>query len=386
MNYIPYGRQEITSTDIDEVINVLKSDYLTQGPKVGELEAEIADEVCAKYGIAVNSATSALHIACLALGLGQEDYLWTSPTTFVASANCGLYCGAEIDFVDIESKTGLMSIEKLKEKLNKAEKELKLPKVIIPVHLCGTSCDMKAIKQLSKRYGFKIIEDASHAIGGEYKGIPVGSCKYSDITVFSFHPVKIITTGEGGMAMTNSSNLAEKMKLFRSHGIVKDESCFKQVSPGPWHYEQQQIGFNYRMNDIQASLGISQVKRLKNIVKARNIQRTKYIEKLRNCPLNILDVPDNVNSSVHLVVARLRESSKEKHKRIFMELRNAGIGVQLHYSPVHLQPYYRNLGYEEGQYKESEEYAKSAFSIPTFPGLTDEEHDYVCRKIIETLK
>ena len=386
MEHIPYGRQKVEQDDIDEVTKVLKSNFLTQGPKIEEFEAKISDLVQAENGVAVNSATSALHIGCLALGLGKGEYLWTSPTTFVASANCGIYCGAKVDFVDIEKNTGLMCTKQLEKKLKIAEKESKLPKIVIPVHLCGTSCDMKRIKELSKQYGFKIIEDASHAIGGSYKGKPVGSCEYSDVTVFSFHPVKIITTGEGGMAMTNSKKLAKKMKLLRSHGITKDKDEFREKVSGPWHYEQQLLGFNYRMNDIEAALGISQANRIKEIVEERNKIRKYYIHRLSKCDLEILEVPANTISSVHLVVARLKNKSPDEHRKIFETLRNAGIGVQLHYSPVHLQPYYRDLGFKKGQYKNAEEYGETAISLPVYPGLKDLELSYICEKICEAVK
>ena len=383
MEYIPYGRQEVTENDIDEVTKVLRSNFLTQGPKVEEFEKEVADEVDAQYGIAVNSATSALHLACGAIGLGEGDRLWTSPTTFVASANCGLYCGATVDFVDIELDTGLMCIKELERKLEKAKEESKLPKIVVPVHLSGTSCNMRAIKKLADKYKFNIIEDASHAIGGSYEEEPVGNCKYSDVTIFSFHPVKIITTGEGGMAMTNSTALADKMKLLRSHGITKNLNNFERKNVGEWHYEQQELGYNYRMNDIEAALGVSQIKRLKSIVKTRNKQREIYIKKLDDCNIEILKVPENTYSSVHLVVARLTKTTEERHKEIFKELRDSGIGVQLHYAPVHLQPYYKRMGFKAGQFKNAEEYARTALSIPVYPGLTDEEQEYVCNKLKE---
>ena len=383
MKYIPDGRQDVTEDDINEVTKVLKSNFLTQGPKVEEFENKVAEEVKAKYGVAVNSATSALHIACVALGLSEGDQLWTSPTTFVASANCGLYCGATIDFIDIDIETGLMCVKELEKKLEKAKRESKLPKIVVPVHLSGTSCNMKAIKRLAEEYNFHIIEDASHAIGGKYEENPVGNCKYSDITIFSFHPVKIITTGEGGMAMTNSMELAERMKLLRSHGITKNFNDFERKDMGTWHYEQQALGYNYRMNDIEAALGISQMKRLANIVKTRNEQRALYIKKLENFNIKLLKVPSNTYSSVHLVVARLIKATELEHKEIFQKLRDSGIGVQLHYAPVHLQPYYKKAGFKAGQFKNAEEYARTALSIPVYPGLTNEQQEYVCNKLKE---
>ena len=383
MKYIPYGRQDVTENDINEVTKVLRSDFLTQGPKVEEFEKNVAYEVDAKFGVAVNSATSALHLACIALGLGEGDQLWTSPTTFVASANCGLYCGATVDFVDIDIETGLMCVKELAKKLEKAKRESKLPKIVVPVHLSGASCNMKSIKKLAEEYDFHIIEDASHAIGGRYEENPVGNCKYSDVTIFSFHPVKIITTGEGGMAMTNSVALADRMKLLRSHGITKNFNDFERKDMGAWHYEQQELGYNYRMNDIEAALGISQMKRLEKIVRTRNEQRSLYIEKLEGSNIKLLKVPSNTYSSVHLVVARLINTTETEHKEIFQKLRDSGIGVQLHYAPVHLQPHYKRYGFKAGDFKNAEEYARTALSIPVYPGLTKDDQDYICKKIKE---
>lgn len=367
---LPYGRQTITEDDIAAVVEVLRSPFLTQGPAVSTFEAAVATEVGARYGIAVNSATSALHIACLALGLGPGDRLWTSPITFVASANCGRYCGAEVDFVDIQPRTGLMSVEALAVKLELAERQGRLPKVVVPVHLAGSSCNMAAIGELAERYGFAVLEDASHAIGGRYRGEPVGNCRYSDITVFSFHPVKIITTGEGGLATTNDPHLAQRMGELRSHGIVREIERFEQPPAGPWAYEQQDLGFNYRITDIQAALGLSQLQRLAEIVAERNRQLQRYRELLAGLPVELLDVPKDVLSSVHLAVIRLQQTTAEQHRQVFAGLRAAGIGVQLHYSPVHLQPYYRRLGFREGDFPMAEAYATSALSLPLFPGLT----------------
>jgi len=374
--YIPYGRQTITEADIAAVVEVLHSPFLTQGPAVPAFEQAVAASVRASYAVAVNSATSALHIACLALGLGPGDRLWTSPITFVASANCGRYCGAAVDFVDIEPTTGLMSMEALKTKLGEAECNGTLPKVVVPVHLTGSSCDMAAIGALAECYGFAVLEDASHAIGGRYQHEPVGNCSHSAITVFSFHPVKIITTGEGGLATTNCHLLAQRMAELRSHGIVREAERFKRPAAGPWSYEQQQLGFNYRMTDIQAALGLSQLQRLNEIVAERNRQLQRYQELLADLPVQLLEVPEEVLSSVHLAVIRLQEDSSQKHRRVFERLRTAGIGVQLHYSPVHLQPYYRALGFAEGQFPEAEAYASNAISLPLYPGLqaADQEH------------
>ena len=377
--FLPYGRQTISEDDIAAVEEVLRSPFLTQGPVVPAFEQAVAAKVGARHGVAVNSATSALHIACLALGLGLGDRLWTSPITFVASANCGRYCGAVVDFVDIEPNTGLMSVLALEAKLERAEREGTLPKVVVPVHLTGSSCDMAAIGSLAQRYGFAVLEDASHAIGGRYRGEPVGNCCYSSITVFSFHPVKIITTGEGGLATTNDPGLAQRMAELRSHGIVRERERFERPAAGPWVYEQQQLGFNYRMTDIQAALGLSQLQRLDEIVTERNRQLETYRELLAELPVQLLDVPDDVRSSVHLAVIRLQQATAEQHRQVFDGLRAAGIGVQLHYSPVHLQPYYRSLGFKEGQFPEAEAYANSAISLPLFPVLTLDDQVKVCR-------
>ena len=375
--FLPYGRQSISEADIDAVLSVLRGPFLTQGPTIQAFEQAVSSKVDALYGVAVNSATSALHLACLALGLKSGDRLWTSPITFVASANCGRYCDATVDFVDIDPTTGLMSVDALENKLVQAEREGTLPKVVVPVHLTGSSCDMAAIGRLADRYGFFVLEDASHAIGGLYQGQPVGNCCYSSITVFSFHPVKIITTGEGGLATTNDPVLAKRMEKLRSHGIVRDVECFEQPAAGPWTYEQQELGFNYRITDIQAALGLSQLQKLEEIVEERNRQLCRYQELLVDLPVQLLNVPDNVLSSVHLAVIRLQQVSAQQHRQIFEGLRGSGIGVQLHYSPVHLQPYYRKLGFEIGQFPEAEAYATSAISLPLFPGLQDEEQKKV---------
>ena len=378
--YIPYGRQNITRDDIKAVVKVLKSEFLTQGNVLEDFEKGISIKVNSKYAIAVNSATSALHIACLALGLKKGDYLWTSPITFVASANCGIYCGAKIDFVDIDQNSSLISIKDLEKKLQKAKLENKLPKIIIPVHLGGSSCDMKAIYKLSKEYGFSIIEDASHALGGKYENQPVGNCKYSDISIFSFHPVKIITTGEGGVAVTNNKKYAQKMQDLRSHYIIKDRNRFKENVPGEWRYEMQGLGFNYRMNEMQAALGLSQLKKLEKIVYRRNIIHKKYKEFLKNLPLKLIEVPDNVYSSFHLAVIKLDD--KQIHQKVFEGMRKNGIGVQLHYSPVHLQPFYKEFGFKKGDFPNAEEYASRSFSLPLYPELTN----YNLRKIVQILK
>jgi UDP-4-amino-4,6-dideoxy-N-acetyl-beta-L-altrosamine transaminase len=383
--FLPYGRQTITESDIAAVVEVLRSPFLTQGPAVPAFEQAVAAKVGARHGVAVNSATSALHIACLALGLGHGDRLWTSPITFVASANCGRYCGAEVDFVDIEPATGLMSVAALAAKLEHAERDGTLPKVVVPVHLAGSSCAMAAIGALAERYGFAVLEDASHAIGGRYQGEPVGNCRHSAITVFSFHPVKIITTGEGGLATTNDPLLAQRMAELRSHGIVREAERFEQPAAGPWVYEQQQLGFNYRITDIQAALGLSQLQRLDAIVAERNRQLQRYRELLADLPVQLLEVPEDVLSSVHLAVIRLQQVTAKQHRQVFEGLRADGIGVQLHYSPVHLQPYYRRLGFREGDFPEAEAYASNAISLPLYPGLQDGDQQRVVRTLASLL-
>ena len=384
-HFIPYGRQTISDDDVQAVINALRSPYLTQGPTVPAFEQAIASKVGAKYGVAVNSATSALHLACMALEVGPGDLVWTSPITFVASANCGRYCGADVNFVDIDPKTGLMSVKALEEKLKTAENQGKLPKVVIPVHLSGTSCDMKRIAELAQKYDFKIIEDASHAIGGWHEGKPVGSCIYSEITVFSFHPVKIITTGEGGIATTNKKQLVHNMAELRSHGITKDPESFEHPAAGPWSYEQQKLGYNYRMTDLQAALGLSQLQKLEEIVIERNKQLDRYRYLMESLPLEFLEIPEGSLSSVHLAVIRLSDNSPMHHLRVFSRLKECGIGVQVHYSPVHLQPYYRKRGFKEGDFPEAEKYGCNAISLPLFPGLSTKDQDRVVEAITNIL-
>ena len=367
---IPYGRQDINQQDIDAVVEVLKSDFLTQGPKVPAFEQSLKDACDVKYALAVNSATSALHIACLALGLEEGDWLWTTPNTFVASANCGLYCGAQVDFVDIDSSTYNLCAKELEKKLIDAEKSEKLPKVVVPVHFSGQPCDMEAIYNLSKKYGFKIIEDASHAIGGKYKGEPIGNGRYSDITIFSFHPVKIVTTAEGGAAVTNKAELAEKMLLLRSHGITRDEGVMTQSMDGPWYYQQIVLGFNYRMTELQAALGLSQMQRLEAFVIKRQELASRYDELLQNLPITLPWQHSDSYSAWHLYVIRLQlEQISTTHLEVFNALRAAGILVNLHYIPVHMQPYYQEIGFTAGQFPEAEQYYKEAISIPMFAAL-----------------
>ncbi len=377
MRTIPYGRQDITAEDIEAVATVLRSDFLTQGPAVPHFEKIIADYCGVGHAIAVNSATSALHIACLALGLGPGDWLWTSPITFVASANCGLYCGASVDFVDIDARSGNMSVDALAAKLEAAEREGRLPKIVIPVHLCGQSCDMAAIKALSDRYGFRIIEDASHAIGGRYRDRPVGDCTFSNITVFSFHPVKIVTSGEGGMALTNDAELAHRMELLRSHGITRDAAQMERTPDGPWYYEQVELGFNYRITDMQAALGASQMTRIDNYVARRQEIAHAYDRRLQNLPLTLPWTLPAAYSALHLYVVRLRDGGHGQHRAAFDALRANGIGVNLHYIPVHLQPYYRHLGFQPGSFPEAERYYEQAISIPMFPTMTSDDIDRV---------
>jgi UDP-4-amino-4,6-dideoxy-N-acetyl-beta-L-altrosamine transaminase len=382
--FIPYGRQTISEADLAAVQAVLRGPYLTQGPAVPAFEEAVAEHVSARHAVASNSATSALHLACLALDLGPGDRIWTTPITFVASANCGRYCGAEVDFVDIDPATALMSMAALEHKLQQAASSGTLPKVLVPVHLCGTSCDMAAIAALAQRYGVAVLEDASHAIGGSYREEPVGNCRYSAISVFSFHPVKIITTAEGGLATTNDPRLAQRMADLRSHGITKDEARFERPAPGPWSYEQQDLGFNYRLTDLQAALGLSQLERLEAIVTERQRLLEVYRQQLAALPVSLLEIPASVRSALHLAVIRLHDRDHLHHRRVFEGLRAAGIGVQLHYSPVHLQPYYRRLGFAEGDFPEAEAYARNAISLPLYPGLQEHEQARVVQ-VLSTL-
>lgn len=380
---IKYGRQDISEADIQAVVNVLRSDLLTQGPMVPAFETAVADYCSAEYSVATNSATSALHIACLALGVGHGDIVWTTPITFVASANCALYCGARIDFVDIDPRTYNMSVESLAEKLEHAEKINRLPTVVIPVHLCGQPCDMAGIQALSQRYGFKIIEDASHAIGGKYRGEPIGNTRYSDITVFSFHPVKIITSGEGGMALTNDPRLAKRMKLLRSHGITSDiADMIPKDSEELWYYQQIALGFNYRMTDIHAALGLSQMQRLDGFVAKRHAIAQRYKRLLSNLPvISQWQHPDSY-SGFHLYVIRLKLGDTSTTQReVFEALHTAGIGVNLHYIPIHRQPYYEKLGFKAADFPVAEAYYQEAMSLPIYPGLTEEQQDQVIRTL-----
>jgi len=376
---IPYGKQDINSADIDAVVDVLKSDYLTQGPQVPLFEQSISAYCGSNYSVAVNSATSALHISCLALGLGKDDWLWTSPNSFVASANCGLYCGAKVDFIDIDPITYNLSVEELEKKLIKAKKEGKLPKIIIPVHFAGQSCDMSKIKSLSKEFGFSIIEDASHAIGSKYLGKFVGGCQYSDITVFSFHPVKIITTAEGGLATTNCKNLAQKLRLYHSHGITRDQDLLNEKLIGPWYYEQISLGFNYRMTELQAALGISQLQRVDGFVSNRHVLKKRYDLLLEDLPLILPYQSKDCYSSLHLYPVQIDIAKKvaKSRKQIFIELRENNVGVNVHYIPIHIQPYFQNLGFKKGDFPNSEAYYQSTLTLPMFSSMTSEQQDEV---------
>lgn len=382
---IPYGRQDISQADINSVIEVLQSDFLTQGPKVPEFEAALASYCSARYAVAVNSATSALHLACLALGVGKGDVVWTTPITFVASANCALYCGASVDFVDIDSKTYNMSAGALEEKLIKAEKLGVLPKVVIAVHLSGQSCEMVKISALSKQYGFKIIEDASHAIGGRYKGLPIGGGQYSDITIFSFHPVKIITTGEGGAALTNNELLADKMKCLRSHGVTRDPSLMTKEPDGEWYYQQLELGYNYRMTDLQAALGLSQLSRLDSFVSKRHEIAAIYDKELAGLPLALPWQHPDTYSGLHLYIIRLK-STDISHQVLFSELRAKGIGVNLHYIPVYMQPFYQAMGFTRGYCEEAESYYREAISLPIYTGLQRSEQSQVVSALVDALR
>jgi UDP-4-amino-4,6-dideoxy-N-acetyl-beta-L-altrosamine transaminase len=381
-NFIPYGRQDISDEDIEAVVTTLRSDFLTQGPQVPAFEALVAQYCGVTHAVAMNSATSALHVACIALDLGAGDWLWTVPNTFVASANCALYCGAQVDFVDIDPVTYTMCPAALEAKLKQADADGKLPKIIVPVHLCGQSCDMEAIAQIARTFGVKIVEDASHSIGADHQGRPVGDCRYSEITVFSFHPVKIITTAEGGLATTQDAALARKMELGRSHGITREADEMTQAPDGPWYYQQISLGYNYRMTELQGALGVSQMTRLDDFVARRRQLAAQYDDLLTGLPLQCPVQHPDANSSWHLYVVRV---AAKHHAAIFAALRAAGIGVNLHYIPVHMQPYYRGMGFEFGQFPNSEAYYAEAISIPLYAGLTDDDQIRVVAKLAKAL-
>ena len=385
--FIPYGRQDISAQDIEAVVEVLQSDWITQGPAIARFEQAVADYCGAKYAVAVSSATAALHIACMALDLGQGDGLWTSPITFVASANCGRYCGSSVDFVDIDPHTYNLSVDELEQKLISAEKKGTLPKVVVPVHLAGQSCEMVRIAELAQKYGFRVLEDASHAIGARYRGKPVGCCEFSDLAVFSFHPVKIITTGEGGMVVTNQEDLYEKLIRFRTHGITRNPDVMQGESHGPWYYQQLELGFNYRMTDIQAALGYSQLKRLDEFCDRRRCLAQFYDDELVRVPIRCPQQHPDTESSWHVYIIRLLSGNNElTHRQVFEGLRQKKIGVNLHYIPVHLQPYYQALGFRQGHCPEAEQYYQQAISIPLYFGLADENQRYIIQSLEEILK
>ncbi|MGL6116737.1 UDP-4-amino-4,6-dideoxy-N-acetyl-beta-L-altrosamine transaminase [Plesiomonas sp.] len=376
---IPYGRQQISQDDIDAVVAVLQSDFLTQGPQVPAFESALQQATKVQYALAVNSATSALHIACMALGLGTGDRLWTTPITFVASANCARYCGADVDFVDIDPITYNLCPQQLEQKLKLAQQNGTLPKIVVPVHLCGYPCDMAAIYALSQKYGFHIIEDASHAIGGQYHGKPIGNCQYSDITIFSFHPVKIVTTAEGGAALTNSPELAERMALLRSHGITREPSKMQGESHGSWYYQQIDLGYNYRMTELQAALGVSQMTRLDEFVQRRHHLANLYTKMLAKLPIQLpIFNSEQGYSAIHLFPIRLHSKSEACRLKIFNLLRDAGIGVNVHYIPIHTQPYYKSQGFKLGDYPNSEFYYENTISLPLHPSMLNEDVKYIC--------
>lgn len=383
---IPYGRQDINEDDIRAVNEVLRSDWLTQGPAVERFERDVARYCGTQYAVAVSNATAALHIACLAAGLKAGDVFWTSPNTFLATANCGVYCGATPDFIDIDPRTWNLSADALEQKLERAERDGKLPKVVIPVHFAGQSSEMARIAELAERYGFSVIEDASHAIGGRYGDQRVGSCTFSDMAVFSFHPVKIVTTGEGGMVLTNRRDLFEKLKLLRTHGMTREPAMMEGESDGPWYYQQVALGFNYRMTDIQAALGSSQMRRIDDFVARRHALARRYDQLLAGLPLTLPWRHPDAYSSFHLYVVRLQlDAVSKSHRAIFEGLRERGIGVNLHYIPVHMQPFYRQYGFNSGDFPQVEQYYREAISLPLFPAMTDEMQDTVVAAIREVL-
>jgi len=384
---IPYGKQDVSQQDIDAVIAVLRSDFLTQGPVVPAFENAVCEQLDVKHALAVNSATSALHIACLALGVTTGDEVWTSPISFVASANCALYCGANIDFIDIDSCTNNLSVSKLAEKLQyHKDNNRPLPKVVIAVHMAGHSCDMALIYALSQQYGFKIIEDASHAIGASYQGQPVGSCRYSHIAVFSFHPVKIITTAEGGMATTRDTDLYGKMNLLRSHGVTRDENLLLKKDQGPWYYEQKLLGFNYRLTELQGALGLSQLTRLQEFVEKRKKLASQYLTKLSDLPIELPVISNECQSSWHLFIIKLKLTDIHKtHKQVFCELRAMGVGVNLHYIPIYHQPHFQSMGFALGYCSAAENYYSRAISIPLYHGMTVQDQGTVVNALREVL-
>lgn len=381
---IPYGRQDISEADIEAVVAALRSDFLTQGPRVPAFEQALAARCGAAHAVAVSNATAALHITCLALGVGPGDLVWTSPVTFLASANCALYCGAEVDFVDVDPHSWNLCPRRLGERLEQAQRAGRLPKVVIPVHLGGEPCAMDEIHGLARRYGFKVVEDASHAIGGHYRGDPVGSCRRSDAVVFSFHPVKLVTSGEGGAVLVDDAEVARRLRLLRSHGMERDPARLEQPAAGGWAYEQQVLGFNYRLTDLQAALGTSQLERLEAFLHKREALARRYDELLAGLPLRSQRREAHSRSGLHLYIVRLDDTAR--HASVFEQLRGAGIGVNLHYIPVYLQPYYRRLGFRPGHCPEAERYHASAITLPLYPGLSAADQDHVVRSLAAALK
>lgn len=382
---IPYGRQDITEADLEAVRAVLLSDFITQGPAIDGFEKALADHCAVKHVTAVSSATAALHIACMALELGQGDWLWTTPNTFVATSNAGLYCGAKVDFIDIDARTYNICLDTLEAKLAVAEKAGTLPKIVVPVHFAGQSCDMERLAGMASKYGFSIIEDASHAVGGSYYDAPVGSCQYSDITVFSFHPVKIITTAEGGVAMTNDPVLADKMNRLRSHGITRDPAMMQGPSDGPWYYQQIELGYNYRMTDIQAALGTSQMSRLNDYIDARHRHRAIYDAKLADLPLTVPYQANYQRSGLHLYPILINDEAPVDRAQAFTQLRALGIGVNVLYIPVYLQPYYAGLGFKPGYCPNAEDYYSRVLAIPMYAQLTADDQQTVIEALHTTL-
>lgn len=382
---IPYGRQNVDQADVEAVVEVLRSDWLTQGPTLERFERAVAERCQAAHAVAVCNATAGLHLACLAAGLDEGDLLWTSPNSFVASANCARYCGAEVDFVDIDHLTWNLDVRALAEKLERARAIGRLPKVLVAVAFSGQSCDMREIARLALEYGFRVIEDAAHAFGASYAGEPVGSGRYADLTVFSFHPVKIITSGEGGMVLCNAPQMAQRLRDLRSHGITRDPARMTEASHGSWYYQQTELGFNYRMCDIQAALGLSQLRRLDDFLDRRRQLAARYGRLLSDLPLQLPAAQDHAGSAWHLYVVRLPERLEARHREIFQGLRDAGIGVNLHYIPIHLQPYYRDLGFKDGDFPEAERYYRQAISLPLFPDLTNAQQDQVLDALRQVL-
>jgi UDP-4-amino-4,6-dideoxy-N-acetyl-beta-L-altrosamine transaminase len=380
---IPYGKQSISDEDIRAVVEVLKSDFLTQGPVIDRFEAAVAEACGAKYAVAVANGTASLHVACLAARVGPGDLVWTSPVTFVASANCARYCGADVDFVDIDPATFNLSLSALEEKLAAAKHAGRLPKMLVPVHLGGQSCDMEAIRRLTRPHGILILEDAAHAFGGSHRGKAVGACEFSDMASFSFHPVKIVTTCEGGVVTTNSDELNQRLRMLRTHGITRDEKLMRGDSDGGWYYQMLELGFNYRISDVHAALGLSQMSRLQEFVRRRNQLAARYREKLAGLPLKLQAPQPDTVSAYHLALIKLDLAAiGRSHREVYDRMRASGIGVNLHYIPVHLQPYYADLGFRRGQFPQAEAYYDGAMTLPLHYGLTDEEQD----RVVEALK